>query len=241
MSRSALASCFPAVATRLRRRAARTPGTCCSRQAGASATSGGTRPPTTRSRSTARWPGSASSWRPPTAGVAGPVLVVGKSLGTYGAPARRRALLPGDLADAGPDRAGPGGDAIRANPARQLLVGGTDDPLWDADVAASLAARRVRRTAARRPRPRPDRPRPTRSAPPRPWSRSPAPWCGSWSVRAIPGSPGIAQGFQGQTSAQEAERLPWTRLSAGARPASRRRCWRGRSRGPRSRPARRRP
>ena len=28
---------------------------------------------------------------------------------------------------------------IRANPARQLLVGGTDDDLWDADVAASLA------------------------------------------------------------------------------------------------------
>ena len=31
-------------------------------------------------------------------------------------------------------------EAIRANPARQLLVGGTADRLWDADVAASLAA-----------------------------------------------------------------------------------------------------
>ena len=31
-------------------------------------------------------------------------------------------------------------DAIRANPARQLLVGGTADRLWDADVATSLAA-----------------------------------------------------------------------------------------------------
>ena len=31
-------------------------------------------------------------------------------------------------------------DAIRANPARQLLVGGTEDPLWNADVAADLAS-----------------------------------------------------------------------------------------------------
>ena len=31
-------------------------------------------------------------------------------------------------------------EGIRANPARQLLVGGTADRLWDADVAASLAA-----------------------------------------------------------------------------------------------------
>jgi hypothetical protein len=31
-------------------------------------------------------------------------------------------------------------EAIRANPARQLLVGGTGDELWDADVATSLAA-----------------------------------------------------------------------------------------------------
>jgi predicted alpha/beta-hydrolase family hydrolase len=31
-------------------------------------------------------------------------------------------------------------DGIRANPARQLLVGGTADELWDADVAADLAA-----------------------------------------------------------------------------------------------------
>ena len=31
-------------------------------------------------------------------------------------------------------------EGIRANPARQLLVGGTADRLWDPDVAASLAA-----------------------------------------------------------------------------------------------------
>ena len=74
-----------------------------------------------------------------TAGVAGPVLVVGKSLGSY---ARRLAA----------ERAYPAiwltpvltepelVDGIRANPARQLLVGGTADPLWDVDVAASLAA-----------------------------------------------------------------------------------------------------
>ena len=31
-------------------------------------------------------------------------------------------------------------EGIRANPARQLLVGGTADRLWDAEVAASLSA-----------------------------------------------------------------------------------------------------
>jgi len=31
-------------------------------------------------------------------------------------------------------------EGIRANPARQLLVGGTADELWDAEVAADLAA-----------------------------------------------------------------------------------------------------
>ena len=74
-----------------------------------------------------------------TDGVDGPVLVVGKSLGTYAARlAAERSypaiwltpLLTDPVLVAG----------IRANPARQLLVGGTADRLWDADVAASLAA-----------------------------------------------------------------------------------------------------
>ncbi len=74
-----------------------------------------------------------------TDGVDGPVLVVGKSLGTYAArlAAEREyeaiwltPLLTDPVLVAG----------IRANPARQLLVGGTADRLWDADVAASLAA-----------------------------------------------------------------------------------------------------
>ena len=69
----------------------------------------------------------------------GPVFVVGKSLGTYGARlAAERAyegiwltpLLTDPVLVEG----------IRANPARQLLVGGTADRLWDPDVAASLAA-----------------------------------------------------------------------------------------------------
>ena len=63
-SRSVLAWCSRAVATRPRRRASRTPGTCCGRPAGGYVTSGGTRRPTTRCRSTARWRGSATSWRP---------------------------------------------------------------------------------------------------------------------------------------------------------------------------------
>ena len=74
-----------------------------------------------------------------TAGVSGPVFVVGKSLGTYGARLAAERVVPGDLADAGPDRAGgrrrdprePGTSAARRRHRR---------PLWDADVAASLAA-----------------------------------------------------------------------------------------------------
>jgi hypothetical protein len=74
-----------------------------------------------------------------TLGFAGPVLVVGKSLGTYGARLAAERAYPAiwltpvlTLVEVV--------DAIRANPARQLLVGGTADRLWDADVATSLAA-----------------------------------------------------------------------------------------------------
>ena len=73
-----------------------------------------------------------------TAGVAGPVLVVGKSLGTYGARLAAERSYPAIWLTpvlTEPELVA----AIRANPARQLLVGGTDDPLWDVDVAASLA------------------------------------------------------------------------------------------------------
>jgi hypothetical protein len=70
----------------------------------------------------------------------GPVLVVGKSLGTYAARLAAERSYPAIwltplLTD--PVLV----EGIRANPARQLLVGGTADRLWDADVAASLAAR----------------------------------------------------------------------------------------------------
>jgi hypothetical protein len=70
----------------------------------------------------------------------GPVLVVGKSLGTYAARLAAERSYPAIwltplLTD--PVLV----EGIRANPARQLLVGGTADRLWDADLAASLAAR----------------------------------------------------------------------------------------------------
>jgi hypothetical protein len=74
-----------------------------------------------------------------TSDVSGPVLIVAKSLGTRAAPlAAERGypavwltpLLTDPLCV----------DGIRRNPARQLLVGGTGDDLWDADVAASLAS-----------------------------------------------------------------------------------------------------
>jgi hypothetical protein len=74
-----------------------------------------------------------------TAVVAGQVFVVGKSLGTYAARLAAERSYPAiwltpvlTLPEVS--------EAMRANPARQLLVGGTDDRLWDADVAASLAA-----------------------------------------------------------------------------------------------------
>lgn len=74
-----------------------------------------------------------------TGGVEGQVLVVGKSLGTYAAGLASQRAYPAIwltplLTDAMLV------EGIRANPARQLLVGGTADRLWDADVAASLGA-----------------------------------------------------------------------------------------------------
>ena len=71
--------------------------------------------------------------------VDGPVFVVGKSLGTYGARLAAERSYPAIwltplLTD--PVLV----EGIRANPARQLLVGGTADRLWDAEVAASMAA-----------------------------------------------------------------------------------------------------
>jgi hypothetical protein len=69
----------------------------------------------------------------------GPVLVVGKSLGTYGARLAAERSYPAIwLTPLLTDSVLVQG--IRANRARQLLVGGTADRLWDADVAASLAA-----------------------------------------------------------------------------------------------------
>jgi hypothetical protein len=75
-----------------------------------------------------------------TAGVDGPVFVVGKSLGTYGARLAADRAYPAIWLT--PVLVEPAVvEAIRANPARQLLVGGTADRLWDADVAGSLASK----------------------------------------------------------------------------------------------------
>lgn len=68
-----------------------------------------------------------------------PLLIVGKSLGTLAAPYAADREAPAIWLTpllTRPEVV----DAIRANPARQLLVGGTADDLWDADVAADLAA-----------------------------------------------------------------------------------------------------
>lgn len=70
---------------------------------------------------------------------AGRLLLCGKSLGTRAAPYAAELgceaiwltpLLTDPTVLAG----------LRANPARQLLIGGTADSLWDADVAADLAS-----------------------------------------------------------------------------------------------------
>ena len=179
-SRSALASSSRAVATRPRRPGSRTPATCCARPAGGSATSGGTRPPTPRCRSTARWRGSATSWRPRPSGVDGPVLVVGKSLGTYGARLAAERAYPAiwltpvltepELVDGDPRQPGPA--AARRRHGR---------PPVGRRRRRFPGRRRVRRTPARRPRPRPHRPR--RRGPLRRGaaSRSPARWSTSWA------------------------------------------------------------
>ena len=68
-----------------------------------------------------------------------PVLLVAKSLGTRAAEYAAERSLPAiwltPLLVVPELVAG-----IRSNTARQLLVGGTDDDLWDADLAAALAA-----------------------------------------------------------------------------------------------------
>jgi hypothetical protein len=67
----------------------------------------------------------------------GSALVVAKSLGTLAAPLTAERSLPAvwltpllDLPEVV--------EAIRANPARQLLIGGTGDDLWDSAVASDL-------------------------------------------------------------------------------------------------------
>ncbi len=68
----------------------------------------------------------------------GHVLVVGKSLGTWAAPLAAERRLPAiwltPILDV-PELV----DSIRANPAPQLLVGGSADEFWDTDVAGELA------------------------------------------------------------------------------------------------------
>lgn len=69
----------------------------------------------------------------------GRVLVVGKSLATFSAPmAAERGY---DAIWLTPLLTVPAlAEAFSANPARQLLVGGTRDDVWDPDVADRLAA-----------------------------------------------------------------------------------------------------
>jgi predicted alpha/beta-hydrolase family hydrolase len=67
----------------------------------------------------------------------GPVLIVGKSLGTFAAPIAAERELPSiwltPLLEV-PEVV----DAIAADPAPQLMVGGTADELWDTTVARRL-------------------------------------------------------------------------------------------------------
>ncbi len=171
-----------------------------------------------------------------TAGVSGPVFVVGKSLGTYGARLAAERSYPAIWLT--PVLTEPVlVEAIRANPARQLLVGGTADllgtptspPPWQ-PTGATYSSSTPSTTASSTP--------PTRSVPPRPCSRSPAPWCGSSPAEELERSPAHRGSLriQGKILPEKPSDCPGS-LSAGARPASRRRCWPGRSRGPRSRPA----
>lgn len=67
------------------------------------------------------------------------LMICGKSLGTRGA--SYAAELGADAIWLTPLLTQTGVvDGIRANPGRQLLVGGTADDLWDADLATDLAA-----------------------------------------------------------------------------------------------------
>jgi hypothetical protein len=68
----------------------------------------------------------------------GRTLLVGKSLGTWAAPLATERKLPAIWLT--PILEVPAiADAIAANPAPQLLVGGTADELWDPEVAGRLA------------------------------------------------------------------------------------------------------
>jgi predicted alpha/beta-hydrolase family hydrolase len=73
--------------------------------------------------------------------LAGRTVIVGKSLGTWAAPLAAERGLPGvwltPLLEITAVT-----EAIAANPAPQLLVGGTADDLWDSAVAAQLAGPR---------------------------------------------------------------------------------------------------
>ena len=163
--------------------------------------------------------------------VGGPVLVVAKSLGTRARGSPPSAPTPAIWLTPLLSRARSSSTAIRANPARQLLVGGTDDDLWDADVAASLAADGcdvLQLDGADHGLMTVDGD-PVRSAEilveiTRAMARFVAGFCpllltvATTPNAGIPGRPGTHRPG---------------RLSAGARPASRRRCWRGRRRGPR--------
>ncbi|HEU4568499.1 MAG TPA: hypothetical protein VFR99_10730 [Marmoricola sp.] len=73
------------------------------------------------------------------AGYDGPVRVLAKSLGSLAAPGAAAAAYP--CCWLTPLLRQPAVvEGISANPAAQLLVGGTADSLWDSSVAASLAA-----------------------------------------------------------------------------------------------------
>jgi predicted alpha/beta-hydrolase family hydrolase len=69
----------------------------------------------------------------------GRALVVGKSLGTLAASLAAELALPAIWLTPVLDERQVV-DSIRANPAPQLLIGGSDDQLWDAAVASDLAS-----------------------------------------------------------------------------------------------------
>ena len=168
-----------------------------------------------------------------------PVVVVGKSLGTFGtgyAAARSCPAIWLTPAAGWPEVV----EVVRANPARQLVVGGTGDDRWTPRSPRRWpsALRRSRSCRSTAPTTR-CWSMATRSARPRSWSRSPGRWCGSWraeypDIRLFSHLPGVAtpdicwstrtSGYSStapqclfwpsESSAMLSRSLPWPSVSA---------------------------